>query len=129
MPMVGGKKFPYTKKGVAAAKKVAAEKREATQKSNRGATMKRRDRSQKVYEANLRLGRYDYGGEPYGEEVSSNRIKSKGWKGDVRSDWVVGVSASDSLKRGSAEKAARAKKTRSAAESAARAKARRAGAR
>lgn len=128
MPMVGGKKFPYTKKGVAAAKKVAAEKREAMQKKNRAAAGKSAQLSNSMSKAYQRLRPIDgkgWAGESVGR---NNRVKSTAIRGDANG-WYSGVEASDSLRKGAYEKSEYVKKKASKGASAVRAKARRAGAR
>lgn len=128
MPQVGGKKFPYTKKGVAAAKKAAAEKREATQRGNRAAAGKSAKLSESRFKAYQRLnsGVGGWGGESVGR---NNRVKSQAWKGNPMTDWVRGVEASDSLRKGAYNKSEYVKKRASKGATAMRAKARRAGAR
>lgn len=116
MPQVGGKKFPYTKKGVAAAKKVAAEKREAMQKKNRAAAGKASQRAaalDAVGKRRLKSYRADqYAG------VKNNRmnaVEETSWNSGASLQGDFRRSTSDALQGGYKKQGTRNTKSRMAA--------------
>lgn len=103
MPMVGGKKYPYTRKGVTAAKKAsAASLREVQQKKNRASAGTSQVAANKKTAAVMAaIGRTspNYWGS---ETIKSNRIQSKGTavtRGGSTSSFT-NVKASDALQGG-----------------------------